>query len=159
LDCENSRVVFYETVRFFLPTEGGIEWAASPSQFCGAAEGAGNVALHPSASFAAITVGDHGLRNRNQCAGADTLHDAKCDQRNHIPRQSAQCGANKEDADPEQQHRLSAVEVGQTTVNRNQYCLRQQVSAENPAEEVNVAEEAHNCGEWRSQQLFLQWLP
>jgi len=36
------------------------------------------------------------------------------------------------------------VEVGQTPVNRNQNCLRQQVSAENPAEEIDAAQRADN---------------
>ena len=111
----------------------------------GAAERAGNIALHSGASFAAIDVSDHGLRDRNQRAGADALHDAKRDQRNHIPRQSAQCGADKKDAYPEQQHRLSAIEVGQPPINRNQDRLRQQVSAENPAEEIDATQRADNC--------------
>ena len=64
----------------------------------GAAERAGNVALHSGARFAAIDVGDHGLRDRNQRAGADALHDAKRDQRNHVPRQPAQGGADKKDS-------------------------------------------------------------
>ena len=97
-------------------------------------------ALVPTALRRREQVGDRRHRDREQRTGAEALDAASADELPHLARQPGQDRAGHEQADPEQEDRPPAEQVGQLAVERTADRRGQQVGGERPGVEAVAAE-------------------
>jgi len=93
-----------------------------------------DVALVAAALARREEVCDRRLAERDQPARADPLQRAEGDQLSHRLRQPAECGADQEDRDRDDEQPPAAVEVAQLAVERDRDRGREQVRRHDPAE-------------------------
>ncbi len=87
-------------------------------------------------------VADHGQREREEPAGADSLNRAEDDQLRHRRREAAERRADQEDDDREEEEVLAAVRVAELAVQRHGHRRGEHVGGEHPRVLRDAAEVA-----------------
>ena len=106
----------------------------------GNAEHPREIPLDPRPLGRRVDVADDGRGNRLDRAGTGTLQRAEENQRPHPPSKATQQRSHEKQAGAGEEHRLAAIEIGQSAVDRDRHRLGQQKGGERPAEQGKPAE-------------------